>query len=464
LTLAFALAAAAVIGAGSLIYLRVLTAQLHTTIDAELTARALSLRPALESAPIDTLTATVARQSEGGQLTQVLGPDGSLLASSSAAGARPLLRAAELAPVPGRPRTFDAHVSGRVAHDVDSTQVRVLAGPVPLADGRGVLLVATSLRPTNDALDRITDVTAWAGSFAVLLAGLAGWLLATAALRPVERMRRQAAALSADDSTSGIAEVRTHDEIAALSRTMNDLLGRLRGALERERSFVADAGHELRTPLAILRTELELAHRPGRSADELRAAVGHAAEEADRLGRLANDLLVLATGNPSGTMVQRQPTEVAELVERSVETARRAASPTGVSLVVDVPVDLVADIDAQRVGRLLSNLLDNSVRHTPRGGTVTVTVVADADRLGLSVRDSGPGFPPEFLPSAFERFSRADAARTRRSGGAGLGLAIVRTIAEAHGGSAVAANGAEGGAVVTVELAAAVLTTARGVA
>ncbi len=456
LAVVFAVATAVVFAVGSLIYLEVLTRELHATIDAELGVQAQAVRTSLAE-PGHSVTAALATTPlRRNDLGQVFAPDGRLLASSPTSGKDALVGSGSLAAARRGTIYVDPTVSVP-ASGRSREHVRFLLSPIPVAGGTGVLAVGTSLDATDEAIDRVSDAASWVGPVIVVLAGLAAWLLSAAALRPVERMRRQASAMSADESTAGIAVPPTRDEIAALARTMNDLLARLHDAIARERAFVADAGHELRTPLAILQAELELAARPGRSLEELRTAVADAADESQRISRLADDLLVLARDTGAGSALRREPTTVADLLDASVSHAEPAAARAGVAIRVDASRDLVADIDPGRVRRLVDNLVDNAVRHTSAGGSVTVVAAADADRLRISVDDSGAGFPGEFLPHAFERFRRADAARTRDTGGTGLGLAIVQSIAVAHGGSAVAANRPSGGAEVVVELGNAVL-------
>jgi signal transduction histidine kinase len=264
-------------------------------------------------------------------------------------------------------------------------------------------------------------------------------------------MRREAADISEHDAQATIRVPPTRDEIAALATTMNDLLFRLQTALQRQRDFVADAGHELRTPLAVLRTELELAGRQNRSVEELREAVAHATLETERLARLSDALLLLARGDDAHALA-RAPTDLSELVHGTVHAWRAQSAAAGVTVDAYVEENLRAEVDADLVRRALDNLLDNGLRHSPRGSTVSVRAASDGPWVRISVTDHGPGFPADFLPHAFERFGRADDARSRRDGGAGLGLAIVRAVAVAHSGSAHAANLEAGGATVTVKL------------
>jgi signal transduction histidine kinase len=273
----------------------------------------------------------------------------------------------------------------------------------------------------------------------------------------VERLRRQVAALAArplkaGPGESGIEVPATRDEIAALAATMNDLLGRLQRALSRQRAFVADASHELRTPLAVLRGELELADRPGRSREELAAAVRSAAAEADRLARITTDLLLLARSDDDRLSLQLTWTELRPLLARSAELAGPRLAEAGLTCRVDAPADLRARVDPDRIREAVDNLLDNALRFAPRGSVIVLAARPSGAGLGLEVRDEGPGFPADFLPHAFERFRRPDSGRSRDHGGAGLGLAIVQAIARAHGGAATARNQPGGGAVVALRL------------
>jgi signal transduction histidine kinase len=286
----------------------------------------------------------------------------------------------------------------------------------------------------------------------VIAATVGGWLLAVAALRPVERMRREAAATSGHDSVRRLPVPTTRDELASLAETMNAPLDRLHGALERQRAFVADAGHELRTPLAVLKAELELAQRSPRTAEELRDAVRHADVEIERLARLADALLLLARDDADQMGVQGGEVTVGALLERSVRAFGASATDRGVHIDADAEPDLVVALDEDLVRRAVDNLLENAVRHAPPGSAVEVRARRNDQAVEISVRDEGPGFADEFLPHAFERFQRADDARARRDGGAGLGLAIVAAVARAHHGSVHAANASGGGAVVTLVL------------
>jgi two-component system, OmpR family, sensor kinase len=233
------------------------------------------------------------------------------------------------------------------------------------------------------------------------------------------------------------------DEISRLAVTLNDMLGRLGLALEHERRFVADASHELRTPIALLRTELELALRRPRSPDELRFALGSALEETERLSRLAEDLLLLARAEEGSLPLRTQRTELGPLFE-NVERRFAARAQTAGRTVRAEATSAVLDVDPDRVAQALDNLVENSLSYGA-GDVVLFTEPRDGV-IELHVTDRGPGFDEVFLSRAFERFSQADEARG--GGGAGLGLSIVQLIAAAHGGSVGATNRPEGGADV----------------
>src|SRR4051794_20361898 len=281
LGLVFALGAAVLIAAVGVGFVLQLRASLDATIDAGLPGGADAVADEYAADGLRSL-----RLRRDGEPLQVLTADGRVLASSAALSDAPVLDAAQRAVVIAR--TGTGHDSLAFTEAVGDRRVRLLATPLP---SPGVLLVVgTGTDISDTADDHVERGLLVLAPPAVLVAGLAAWWLAGEALRPVERMRRQIAEISDRNDDSHLAVPRTRDEIAALATTLNDLLDRLRAALANERGFIADAGHELRTPLATLRTELELARRPGRTEAELREAVGAAAVETERVIRLAEDL------------------------------------------------------------------------------------------------------------------------------------------------------------------------------
>jgi hypothetical protein len=351
------------------------------------------------------------------------------------------------------PDQRNAALKGEVFLTTESTgqRARVLASTAPLGREKVLVQVGTDTDISDDAIERVQTALLVGGPFAVVLVAVGAWLLANAALRPVERMRREASAIGEHDPDRRLAVPATRDEVAALGATMNELLGRLHSALERERRFVGDASHELRTPLAILRTELELAGRPGRSASALRSAIAEATEETDRLIRLTEDLLLLARADNRQSILHAVPVDLRDLLENAVRRGRGRDRQPPVQL--DCPADLQVVADPDRLLQIVDNLVNNAIMHTPPGTPVRVVAAeVEAGHVAIEVIDDGPGLSPEFQPRAFDRFHRAEQARSRETGGAGLGLSIVRAIAEAHGGTADIVNRPEGGARATVLL------------
>jgi signal transduction histidine kinase len=401
----------------------------------------------------------------GASFAQLLDREGRVVDSSPGLPPASLLRPPELAEA--RRRTV------LITRD---EELRLLAQPARTPAGPRVLIVGASLAQRERALESMGTVLLAGGPLALLIAAVAGYGVASAALRPVEAMRRRAATISAGDAHARLPLPAARDEVFRLGDTINGTLERLEQALDQERRLVADASHELRTPLAILKAELELAAEPATSEAELRAAVASAREETDRLARLADDLLLVAGADRGELPVHPQPVALPELLHRVV--ARFAAHPlaAGRPVTVDVPEGLAVVADPLRLEQAVGNLLDNALRHGE--GPIAVTARAGAgagtgplgapgarpdaaaappagplragDAVALEVADRGAGFPPAFLPRAFDRFARADQARGR--GGTGLGLAIVGAIARAHGGEVHADNLPGGGARVRLTL------------
>jgi len=354
-------------------------------------------------------------------------------------GTRPLLTSSELS------RALRGTVlGGRDSVPGLDEPSRLLATPVERSGRRLVLVVGATSQDRAETLASFRDELLIAGPIALVLATLAGYALAGVALRPVEAMRRQAAAISGETAGERLPVPQTRDELERLGETLNEMLDRLEDALQRERDFVADAGHELRTPLALLRTELELALRQGGSAEELREALRRSSEEADRLSQLAEGLLLIARSDRGQLPLQLEALDVDELFSSTVSRfAWRAEA--GECEVEASPASIRVEGDLLRLEQALGNLVDNALRYG--NGAVRLSTQTADGRVELHVTDGGPGFPPAFLEHAIERFTRPDAGRGE-GGGAGLGLAIVKAIAEAHGGDAHAANRPEGGADV----------------
>lgn len=441
--LVFALALAIAFALGGWLFISQLSTAMLRSTDSALAARLSQVGRDLEGETAPVAAVTAGGPAPGEYVVQVVDASGRVRRGSAHAGNASLLTAAELS----RARRREVVLT----RTIDDQPVRLLAAPLPEQHG-WVGIAGVSLGTSDGTLRQVTGGLLIGGTAFVILAGIGAYWLARAALAPVERLRREAAALSEDDTGATLRVPGSHDEIAALAGTMNDLLLRLRSALARQRAFVADASHELRTPFAVLHGELELAGRPGRGKEELSAAIASAAEEASRLTRITDDLLLLARGDENKLSLQVERTDVTSLLARSAERAGARAEAAGVTCRVEAAAGLTAIVDAGRIRQAVDNLVDNALRFAPPRTQVVIRAEIAGPSLVIEVSDSGPGFPAEFLPHAFERFRRPDQGRARSAGGAGLGLAIVHAIASAHGGTVVAGNRPEGGATVRLEV------------
>jgi two-component system, OmpR family, sensor kinase len=448
LALAFALAMAIVLGiVGSLLYVR-LGNSLDDQVNDALGNRSDTLSALVRSLGDEQRLDELQLAGDEDAFAQVIGRDGSVLVAAGYEGQALALTPYEIA----RARTEEFVVE----HDVRSVEgeihlSRLLAAPVEIDSGTLVVVTGASLEDRNEALEGLLQQLFVVGPIALLLTSVAGYVLAGAALRPVEAMRRRAAEISSERAGQRLPLPRADDEIRRLGETLNDMLARLEAGLARERRFVADASHELRTPLASLRTELELALRRPRSQAELEAALRSATEEVERIVRLAEDLLVLARADDGRLPLDTSNHVAQEVVDAVAGRYDAQARAAGRSIEVSAPVELVLAGDRLRLEQALGNLVDNALRHGD--GAIRLDVAGEDGIVELRVSDDGDGFPPEFLPHAFERFSRADVARA--AGGAGLGLAIVDAVARAHGGTATATNLPGAGAAISLRLPAA---------
>lgn len=382
-----------------------------------------------------------------GLFAQILNDSGEIVETSAhAPSSLPLLGAADI-----RTLSVPALLQRPALRSANGTPApaRAYAARTP----SGIVVSGTLLAERNQTLAQLAGLLAIGGPVLLALASGLAWSLSGAALRPVESMRRQAAAISVGELKTRLATPQTADEIANLARTLNEMLDRLEQAFERERRLVDDASHELRTPLGILKAEIELALRRSRSPQELTAALVSAGEEVDRMNRLAEDLLVLARSDRGKLSLYKSPQVAASLVQATVARFETLAKRKGITFRVDLSKDLTVSADELRLQQALGNLVANALAHTPSGGEILVSAERHPNgEFALCVTDSGPGFPEAFIRHAFDPFARPSAGRSRQDGGVGLGLAIVKGIAVAHGGSVTAANRPEGGAAVTLRI------------
>ncbi|MCW3069660.1 MAG: integral rane sensor signal transduction histidine kinase [Solirubrobacterales bacterium] len=443
LTLAFAAAIGVLLTClGLFIYAR-FEAGLDQSLNQGLHSRTNDVRALVNQADTGLADAGGVRlSSTGAGFAQVLSPGGQVLDQTPGIPRSPFLAAGEIAAAAKHPILTTTTISGVPG------SVRVLATPVRAQDRSLLLVVGTSLQSRATTLQNLRDVMLLGGPVALVLASLLGYAVSALSLRSVEAMRTQAKRLSVAEPGRRLPVPPAHDEMRRLALTLNEMLDRNDVAFARERRFVADASHELRSPLAVLKTELEEALSGDASEDELRLALASADAETDRIANLARDLLTLAQADEGRLTIERGPLRLNEALERIGQRFAQRARSEGRMLVISVPDEMIIHADPLRLEQALSNLVDNSLRHG--GGTVVLTAVRRDGFVEVRVADGGPGFPEAFLDIAFERFSRPDVGRTTE--GTGLGLSIVSSIARAHGGEAHVANRPGGGAEAWITL------------
>ena len=366
---------------------------------------------------------------EGEEFVRVYDESGEVVLDNSGPQFRPVTDEAAV----------DAALSGerdRRNVEVDGVDLRVLTSPV-VADGEtvGAVEVGLSREEVQDTLNELLVIIGFAYPVALAVAGLGGAFLAGRALSPIDRLTRVARRISAEDLSQRLNMRLPDDEVGRLANTFDEMIARLDESFRRQRQFTADASHELRTPLTAIKGQTEVALQRDRDADTYREVLGKVNGEVDRMIRLVGSLLTLARADARQIPVGRESLNLSAVVTDAVEQIRPAASEKAISLYIRANSDIQLKADQDLILQLMLNLLDNSVKYTPSGGAIEVTLRTAGAKAEVAVADTGPGITSEHLPHIFDRFYRVDKARTRAEGGAGLGLSISRWIAEAHGGT-----------------------------
>jgi len=442
--LRLAVAAGALVALSALALGLVLTLVVNQALerdaDAVASQRALDITGVLQSSGPSAVGAFLAIGRGETTIAQVIDASGTVVASSpQIAGENPLVDQSGVAG-PTLHRRVETLPVG------DGTAYRIVVSEVALNGSGFRVVVAQSLRTAQASVRTMIAVLSVGLPFLALIAGSITSFVAGRSLRPVEAMRREVAEVSASDLDRRVQVPRAHDEVSRLASTMNQMLARIQDAHDAQRRFVADASHELRSPLTTVRVHLQLA---GLEPDPREWPQTHTTliSEVDRIDRIVSNLLLLASADASGLVVHREDVDLDDLIDD--ERRRVQAGPGRVALAVDVSALRVRG-DAHYLAQMLRNLIDNALTHAVT--LVEVRLFEEGDEAVIEVSDDGPGIPVGDRDRVFDRLVRLDTARARSVGGSGLGLAIAREVANAHGGSITVGEGANGGARFTVRL------------
>jgi heavy metal sensor kinase len=379
-----------------------------------------------------------------GAVAQVLDRSGRVLVSHGAGADRPI--------VPAQPRSDALLGNARVVSvTLDGRRLRASVSAVRRLGRRRVLVVAESLEQVEASARRVRALLLFAGPVALAATALVGWWLARKALLPVARMTAEADAIEIDRLHERIAVPNAADELGHLATTLNAMLDRLEAGVADKRRLVADASHELRTPLAVMRTELDVSLRGGGLPDEARDVLESVRDEVDSMSRTVENLLTLAQADEGRLALLRTRVDLLDAGQAAKRPLRPLAADKEIGLEV-TGERCEAHADPQRLHQALTNLIENAIKFTPRGGEVRVSVWGSEREVGVTVADDGPGIPEDARAHVFDRFYRVDRARGRDAGGSGLGLAICREIARAHGGRVWVEDRVGGGSAFTLAL------------
>ncbi len=367
-----------------------------------------------------------------GNFIQVLDAHGSLLAKSSNL---------EGSTLPMSQDTYHAALKGYISYEVVSTAgrypMRVITKPLilPQKGMVAIVQVAESLEGMQEVLRSLFYIYILAIILAVITASAVGWFLARKALKPVAEITETARRIGAENLNERINIAVPQDEIGRLASTINEMIERLEKSFGQIKQFTADASHELKTPLTILKGEMEIALRGKADTEHLKEALLSSLEEIDRMNYIVRNLLDLAKMDVEREALPKERVDLDSVLTERFEHFRRPALDSGVQLAIIRNRHAVVLGDGVRLGQLLFNLIDNAVKYTPGGGRVELSLDTVDGKAVVKVADTGVGISAEDLPYIFDRFYRVDKARTREVGGAGLGLSICKEIAESHGGT-----------------------------
>jgi heavy metal sensor kinase len=376
------------------------------------------------------------------EFVQIFRPDGVSVASSANLRGRSL---------PFRPELANATSPfATISTSGDGSPALLGVSRIDINNAPYFAAIAVSLESVRSIQRRLLITLGVSIPIAILLSLLGGAVLARQAIEPLDRMTNTAQMISAEHLNERIQLQRPDIELQRLAISFNEMLDRLDQSFRQIRQFTADASHELRTPVTILMGETDLALNGLLDYEECRAALSSRREELQRMSRTIDDLLTLSQFDHSQQTLHRKPVDFSDLVIEVCEQQRNQAKSKGVELELTKTVPAMMDGDSSRLRQMVRNLLDNAIKYTPGGGKVSIELEQSNGNFELRVSDNGIGIPRDDLPRIFDRFYRADKARTRAEGGTGLGLSIVKEIAEAHGGRVEVQSQMGTGTVLTV--------------
>ena len=401
-----------------------LSHQLHRTFDESLVARALDYESGLK---LDRGQVTYSGQAN--DMVFVFGTDGTLLGrmgpgSVTPASVGPLVQAVQLGQPLYTTETFQ-----------EGPQIRIYASLFPIApDTQAVIVVGRPTTETEQVLDIVRSIFVVSGFFAIVLAALGGFILTNRAFFPVLRITGMADLIGEANLDRRI-DVQGQDEVGKLASTLNRMIGRLEAAFNRQKQFSADASHELRTPLSVIEAESTLALSKERTAEEYRKSLEIVGQEVDYMSTVLGNLLLMARNDADKDPLDGEEVNVTELVTEVSSNIESLAKDKGLKFDLKADSNLKVHGDRVKLRQVFLNILQNAVRYTPTGGSISVHATSKHGSAVVSITDTGIGIAEEQLPLIFERFYRVDKARSRAEGGAGLGLAIARQIVEMHSGT-----------------------------
>jgi heavy metal sensor kinase len=445
--------AAVLVIVGALIYF-LLARSLYVRVDENLQA---GVRIAMTSLSndlaegqdyVDAARSTAAEQSSSAQMLAIYDGNGRLLAESGRDGDLEIVLPA-LDTIP----EDEEHLQTVIEKDEDDRH-RLAFRSVSIPPSEYIVVVGADLEPMDEELEFLRGILAYVVPIALVLAAVGGSFLARKSLAPVVAMADRARRIGVENLGERLPVANPRDELGHLAETFNELLARLEASLVQQRRFMADASHELRTPVTTTRTAAAVAlQQKHRDESDYRETLQIVEQQAARLSRVVNDMFMLARADAGNYPVGTTPMYLDEVIDEVVRGARVVAGTRDVSIETSLVGSSAFSGDEELVRRMIANLVDNAVRHTPEGSTVRIELDQTESGYAIAVKDQGPGIPVEIRSHIFERFFRRDVAR--RSGaqdGAGLGLALARWVARAHGGDVMLARSSASGSTFVVSL------------